>query len=148
MPKGVGYGAGAGAGAKESHKPGATNKQKYSAKLVPAGATPIQDPNRVGPKAYKRTSGSYKSKENPFTATGMRNNAYSSQFVGKLSRNRKLLDPSAGLEKFKRRFDAGGTIARPAQTGSLGGAHKAFPGRGQSFTAGFGSHPAKASIAS
>ena len=124
MPKGVGYGAGAGAGAKESHKPGATNKQKYSAKLVPAGATPIQDPNRVGPKAYKRTPGTHKSKENPFTATG------------------------AGLEKFKRRFDASGTIARPAQTGSIGGAHKAFPGRGESFTAGFGSHPAKASIAS
>lgn len=147
MPKGIGYGAHDRAGAKESHKPGATNKQKYSAKLVAAEPTPIQDPNRVGPKAYKRTPGSYKSKENPFTATGMANNAYSAQFVGKLSRNRKLLDHSAGLEKFKRRFDAGGTIARPAQRGSIGGAHKAFPGRGESFTAGFGHHPGKASIA-
>ena len=147
MPKGVGYAPQGGAGAKESHKPGATNKQKYGAKLVGAGPTMIQDPNRIGPKAYKRTPGSYKSKENPFTATGMRNNSYSSQFVGKLSRNRKLLDPTAGQQQFKRRFDRGGTISRPAQSGHIGGAHKTFPGRGESYTAGFGSHPAKAAVA-
>ena len=129
---------------RESHKPGATDKQKYAAKVVPAKRAGIAHPNKIGPKAYKKgpRANNYTAKDTKFSGSLRK---YSREYVGPTGG--RLLDESLGRSKFQRRFDPSGELTKRAHTGSITGSASFFPSRDKPYTAGFGNHPSSARVA-
>lgn len=147
MPAGVGYGVAPQSSSKESHKRGATDKQKGAVRLhPPQGSAITTNPNAIKAKRYRKEHAvTHKSKDTKFSGS-LR--TYSREYVGPTGG--QLLNENLGREKFQRKFDRDGTLSMAGPQGTIsdpGHSHRSFPSREQPYRAGFGNAPARAKIA-